>query len=213
MSKALEDELENLKIASKEQDSVWAIQGEPKISKKLEQFIDDANEFIFIILTPDISASMKNLESVVDKLLEKRSKNPTILMKFAISITQEQKNLINKLFHANIEIYKWNAGTMMPFGFIMTENNFLQTYLNSINPKPKYDFGIFMENISEEKRIGLQHLCVWFYTYLCKKVVFTKKSRVDKEKSGSGSESISDSGSESDEDIFSDSQSSNGNSF
>jgi hypothetical protein len=66
---------------------------------------------------------------------------------------------------------------MLPFGIAMSDNNFMQTYLNTFTPKPLYDFGIFLENLSADTKMGLQHLCVWTYTYLCKKVVFTKKSK------------------------------------
>jgi sugar-specific transcriptional regulator TrmB len=186
MSSNLEKDLENLKLTTKEQDSVWAIQNELKIMKKIEQFVDEANDFIFLILTPDWTSSIKEMVNIADKILEKRRNNSTITIKVAMavvkeSITSEYKSIISRLFHANIDLLQWNAGAIIPFGLVMTETNFLQTYLSSINPKPQYEFGIFMENISLEKRLGLQHLCLWFYTYLCKKIVFVKKSKTDKD--------------------------------
>ena len=177
MNQELEKQLENLKLASKEQDSVWAIQNQPKIKKKLEDFITDAKEFINLILTPDFSSNPKELEFLVERLIEKKRDNPAIPIRIALSINMDQKSTFNRLFHANIEIFKWNAGSMLPFGIAMSDNNFMQTYLNTFTPKPLYDFGIFLENLSADTKMGLQHLCVWTYTYLCQKVVFTKKSK------------------------------------
>jgi len=192
MSIELEKQLENLKLASKEQDSVWAIQSPPKIKKKLEDFIDEAEEFINLILTPDFSSTPKDLDSLVDLLIEKKRNNPAIPIRIALSVNQDQKNTINRLFHVNIEIFQWAAGAMLPFGIAMSDNNFMQTYLNTFTPKPLYDFGIFLENLSADTKMGLQHLCVWTYTYLCKKVVFTKKSKLEKEAGGNEIEADTD---------------------
>ena len=136
---------------------------------------------ICIILTPDLSESAKDLDNFADLLIEKQRKQEALPIKLALNINPDYKNIINRLFHANIELYQWNAGKIMPFGILMTESAFLQTYLNNFNPKPIYDFGIFMENLSEDTRLGLEHLCIWCYTNLCKKVVFTKKSKTDKD--------------------------------
>jgi len=84
---------------------------------------------------------------------------------------------MNKLFHADIEIYHWDTAPILPFGIVLSDNSFLQTYLSSMNPKPSYDFGIFMENCYEDQLQGLRHLCLWVFTHLCKRVVFEKKKK------------------------------------
>ena len=91
--------------------------------------------------------------------------------------SMDQKILINHLYHAKIEVFKWNAGAVMPFGLYLTENAYLQAYLSSLAPKPSYEQGFFMENASQEQIIGLQHLSVWVYSHLCQSIIFRKKSK------------------------------------
>ena len=181
LAENLEEQLKNIKfVKPTENNSVWSIQGEGKIRKQFKQFLENAQEFCMIILTLDNSApSIRELENLTDLLLEKRRKNPSFSIRIAMKIlkeSREQRGLINLLFHANVEVYKWNASSVLPFGLYLTEQTFIQTYLSNMTPKPSYAYGIFMENASDEQLLGFQHMSLWVYSHLCQKVVFKKKT-------------------------------------
>ena len=178
----LQNELVNLKPDNlTENNSVWSIQGESRIKKQFYKIIGEAKEFCYIIFPGDKSTkSIKDLENLTRKILEKKDEFPQMQFQIAMRIFPEikdQKNYLNQLFHSDIEVYKWNAGNILPFGLYLTENSYIQTYLSSLAPKPQYNGGIFMENVDHGQIAGFQHLCIWTYTYLCQKVVFKKKSK------------------------------------
>jgi sugar-specific transcriptional regulator TrmB len=175
LAESIEKELDSLKISGKSQDTVWAIQGAPKILKKIEDFLEQAELEFFAIITPDIG--MKEFQELIERFIDKKREYPEMQFKLGLKVNQDHKNLMNRLFHANIDIFHWESSGILPFGLVLTENSFLQTYLSSMNPKPEYDFGIFMENCSKEQLQGLHHLCLWVFTHLCKMVVFEKKKK------------------------------------
>lgn len=183
LAENLEEQLKNIKfVKPAENNSVWSIQGEGKIRKQFKQFLEDAEKFCMIILTLDNSApSIRELENLAELLLEKRRKNPSFSIRIAMKIlkdSREQRGIINQLFHSNVEVYRWNASSILPFGIYLTEKTFIQTFLSNMTPKPNYAYGIFMENASDEQLIGFQHMCLWVYSHLCQKVVFKKKSNL-----------------------------------
>ncbi len=182
LTEDLEILLKNIKIKkATENNSVWSLQGENKIKKSFKKFFDAAEVFCYIMLTLDNSApSIKELEALADLILEKKFHKPEFTIKIAMKVypeSREQKSLINQLFHANVEVYKWNAGSVLPFGLYITEQAFIQTYLSSLTPKPSYAYGIFMENANLNQLSGFQHLCIWVFSHLCQKVLFKKKEK------------------------------------
>jgi sugar-specific transcriptional regulator TrmB len=175
LTESIEKDLDNMKNVSKSQDTVWAIQEFPKIFKKIEEFLNSAEDEFFFIITPDFS--VKDLQTITEEFIEKKRIFPDMQIKIALKVTNDHKNMMNRLFHANIELFHWDSGAILPFGLVLTEQSFLQTYLSSMNPKPQYDFVIFMENCSAEQLQGLHHLCLWVFTHLCKRIIFEKKKK------------------------------------
>jgi len=180
LSQDLEKQLKNIKIKQNlENSSVWSIQSESKIRKQVYQLLEEAQEFCFIIWTLDDSpAAIREFEAMNQTLLEKKRNNPNMQINIALNVFPENKDhkaIINRLFHANIEIYRWNTGHILPFGLYLTENAYLQTYLSKLDPKPSYTYGIFMENANQDQIVGFKVLSVWVFSHLCQKVVFTKK--------------------------------------
>jgi len=179
LATSLENQLAQIKTESTEQNSVWSIQGKQKINKKFYEIIKSAEEFCYIFLTLDYSLSSNNeLEILEGVLTDKRHTNPNFNIKIALKIFPDkdtQKLILNRLFHANIELYRWNPASVLPFGLILTESEFMQTFLSGTIPKPIYEFGILMEKANSEQLNGFKHLCSWVYRNLCKQLVFTKK--------------------------------------
>ena len=182
LSENLETRLNNIKKVSNEQNSVWAIKSDGKIKKKIKNILKNGEDYFYVILTPDISSSNRDLEHFTQILLDKKYDNPEFPIKFALKVNpenDEQKALINQIYHSDIEIYNWNAGPILPFGLVLSEQAFIQTYLNTVAPKPEYSFGIFMENADHEQLLGFKHLCEWVFSHLCQQVVFKKKKKED----------------------------------
>ncbi len=179
LANSLENQLAQIKTESTEQNSVWSIQGNNKINKKFYEIVNNAKEFCFIILTLDYSVSSINeLELIEGVLLDNLRSNPSLNIKIALKIFPEkddQKSILNRLFHANIEIYRWKPSSVLPFGLILTESEFMQTFMSGTIPKPSYEFGIIMEKGGQEQLNGFKHLCIWVYRQLCKQLVFKKK--------------------------------------
>ncbi len=179
LATSLENQLAQIKTESIEQNSIWSIQGNNKINKKFYEIVNNAKEFCFIILTLDYCVSSINeLEILESVLFEKQQSNPLLNIKIALKIFPEkddQKIILNRLFHSNIEIFRWNPSSVLPFGLILTESEFMQTFMSGTVPKPTYEFGILMEKANSEQLKGFKHLCSWVYRQLCKQLVFTKK--------------------------------------
>jgi HTH-type transcriptional regulator, sugar sensing transcriptional regulator len=179
LSQNLEKKLQTIKLISKEQNSVWAIQGANKVKKKNTQFLENAEKFFYTIITPEFY-TFRELQTFTEHLITKREKNQDLDIRIAFKISkdeQEIKILINRLYHANIDIFNWNGAPILPFGLTLTEQAFIQIFLNSTVPRPKYEFGIFMDKCSLEQAKGFKHLCLWVFTNLCQKVIFQKKSK------------------------------------
>ncbi len=182
LANVLENQLNHIKqMPSSESNSIWAIRGEQKIRKQFYKFLRQCEDYCYIISTLDNSrGAIRELENLVDILIEKKEKNPKISIHLAIKIIPEsmdQKIFINHLFHAGIEVYRWNAGAVLPFGIYLTERAYLQAYLSSLSPKPSYEQGFYLENAGQEQISGLKHLCLFVYSHLCQKVVFRKKNK------------------------------------
>jgi sugar-specific transcriptional regulator TrmB len=175
LTESIVDKLENLKNIAKIQDTVWALQGSQKVLAKIEEFLLAAEHEFYWVITPDIS--LHDLQELADKIIYKKQISPEIIIKIAMRVNNDHKNLMNRLFHGNVELYHWDQGGILPFGIVLTENSFLQTYLGSMSLKPIYDFGFFMEHCSEQQLQGLKNLCLWVFSHLCKQVVFEKKKK------------------------------------
>lgn len=181
LADTLAEELEELNsIQPTEKNTVWTVQGEKKIRKIVQKFIDEAEEYCYMILTLDFSSSaLHEFESITSWILEKMSKNQ-VEFRIAMKISKDQKQftpLINHLFHDGVKFFNWNSAPIIPFGLVMTEKAYLQTYLSTLVPKPRYEYGVFMENASKDQIKGLHTLCIWVYTHLCQRVVFEKKKK------------------------------------
>ncbi|QEE15712.1 TrmB family transcriptional regulator [Promethearchaeum syntrophicum] len=181
LATSLEKQLAQIKTESTEKNSVWSIQGKHKINKKFYEIIQNAEEFCFIFLTLDYSiSSINELELLEGVIMEKLRSNPSLTIKIALKIFPEkddQKSILNRLFHANIEIFRWKPKSVLPFGLILTDSEFMQTFLSGTVPKPMYEFGILMEKAGQDQLMGFKHLCIWVFYQLCKKLVFTKTQR------------------------------------
>lgn len=175
LTETLESKLENLKNVTKIKDTIWALQGSPKILSKIDEFLNATQQEFYWVITPDIN--LHELQEIADRIIRKKQNFPNITIKLAMRVSNDHKNLMNRLFHGDIELYHWDQGGIFPFGIVLTENSFLQTYLGSMSLRPIYDIGFFMEHCSEQQLQGLKNLCLWVFAHLCKHVIFEKKKK------------------------------------
>ncbi|MCP4761532.1 MAG: TrmB family transcriptional regulator [archaeon] len=176
LTKDLQKKLQNYQTPIKEP-SVWSITG-TGIPKAVEKLIEDAKEKISIILTPDISGIEPRFRNLVKQLMLKKQKNPAsmdIEIAFTIKDTTDHIDLIRNMYREDIAVYRWESGTILPFGLYISDNSFILTILVGVRALPEYSFGITMENASPEMIAGFDHLVAWSYAKLCKRAVFEKK--------------------------------------
>ncbi|MCF2141682.1 MAG: hypothetical protein K9W44_16640 [Candidatus Lokiarchaeota archaeon] len=181
LAEHLVQDLENLtKFQPIEINSVWTVQGEKKIRKLIRKFIEEAEEYCFLILTLDYSnVALREFEAITQWILEKLQKS-NAEFRISMKISKDEKQftpLINHLYHEGVKFYNWNSSPIIPFGLVITEKAYVQTYLSSSVPKPTYGYGVFMENASKSQIKGLYTLSMWVFTHLCQQVIFAKKNQ------------------------------------
>lgn len=175
LSKDLESKLKSFKRTSKDT-SVWALDGFQLIYKEIESIISNAEKYIRLILTPDISTTQNQLENLCEILLNKKDNIPNMDIDIAFNVADTHHIIVKKLLNKEIKVYHWSAGAILPFGMYGSEKAFVFTILNSIGGIPEYNFGMTVDNASEGLLNGLNHMIHWVFVNLCKLVVIKKKT-------------------------------------
>jgi len=157
-------------IATKKEElGLWALPKKSHIMKSINELIDKADSVIYMIITPDISLSLHTLGKIFDKIIKKMDKNKNMDCKISFNYSNDHKALVTEyLKHGGI-FRKWKAGTIMPFGLYLSEKDFIFTILNSVADYPKYEFGIIIENLTEDIKNGYFHFAEWFLNHFCEK--------------------------------------------
>lgn len=175
LSKDIESKLQTIRRVSKDT-SIWALNSSQLIFKEIETIITNANKYIKLILTPDISTAQNQLEILCDMLINKKETVIQIEIDIAFSVSDLHTILVKKLLNKGIAIYHWSAGAVLPFGMYGSENAFVFTILNSVGGIPEYNFGMTIDNASEGLLNGLNHMTHWVFVNLCKQVGIKKKT-------------------------------------
>ena len=168
----------NLEITSDEvEPRVWSISSKEKIRKKIKDLISQANTRIFFIITPDLlMEELGGYEWITKELWNKKLQYNSINIIIAIAkkYFEAMADDVKKLLRLDIDIHSIQGDTVIPFGLLITDNNFLLTTLNQVNTAPEYTTGILLENGRESQLNGYEHLFRHFISAECKKAVITK---------------------------------------
>lgn len=178
----IKEAITNLKIDSEEPEPrVWSINSKEKIRKKIRELISQSNQRIYFIITPDLlMEELGGHEWITKELWNKKLQysSTNIIIAIAKKYFEVMEAEIKKLLRVKIDIYSIKEGDdIIPFGLLITDNNFLLTTLNQVNTAPEYTSGILLENGRESQIKGYEHLFRHFISAECQKAIITNKKQ------------------------------------
>ncbi|MFX1409188.1 MAG: TrmB family transcriptional regulator [Promethearchaeota archaeon] len=172
----LEKAISELEIDKEESEPrVWAINSREKIRKKVKELINSAKERIFFIITPDLlMEELGGYEWILKELWNKKfSSNAQVVI--ALKYNDSLKEEMKKLLKISVIIHSIEGDSVIPFGLLITDNDFLLTTLDQVKEAPEYTSGLWLENGMPKQIIGYEHLFKHFISSECKKIQLTPK--------------------------------------
>jgi sugar-specific transcriptional regulator TrmB len=173
---SLEKVISELEVNKDESEPrVWSINSRQKIRKKIKELINSANERIFFIITPDLLMhELGGYDWVLKELWNKKfSSNLNVVI--ALQYNEALKEEIKKLLKIAVAVHSIEGDSVIPFGLLITDYQFLLTTLDSVREAPEYTSGLWLENGTPKQIIGYEHLFKHFVTSECKSIKLTQK--------------------------------------
>jgi len=170
----LEKIISELEIDKEESEPrVWSINSRSKIRKKVKELINSAYERIFFIITPDLlMQELGGYDWVLKELWNKKFSSNTQIV-IALKYNESLKEEIKKLLKISVIIHSIEGDSVIPFGLLITDNQFLLTTLDSVREAPEYTSGLWLENGTSKQIVGYEHLFKHFITSECKLIQLT----------------------------------------
>ncbi|MFX1574285.1 MAG: TrmB family transcriptional regulator [Promethearchaeota archaeon] len=172
----LEKVISELEVNTEESEPrVWAINSRSKIRKKIKELISSAEERIFFIITPDLlMQELGGYDWVLRELWNKKFSS-NIQVVIALKYNELLKEEIKKLLKISVTIHSIEGDNVLPFGLLITDNQFLLTTLDQVKEAPEYTSGLWLENGAPKQLIGYEHLFKYFVTSQCKLIQLASK--------------------------------------
>ncbi|MFX0022415.1 MAG: TrmB family transcriptional regulator [Candidatus Hermodarchaeota archaeon] len=171
---SLEKVISDLEIDKEESEPrVWSINTRSKIRKKVKELVTSANERIFFIITPDLLMQELGGYDWVLKELWNKKFSSDIQIVIALKYNEILKEEIKKLLKISVKIHSIEGDSVIPFGLLITDNQFLLTTLDSVREAPEYTSGLWLENGTPKQLVGYEHLFKHFITSECKLIQLT----------------------------------------
>lgn len=176
---SLEKIIGDLEIDKEESEPrVWSINTRSKIRKKVKELISSANERLFFIVTPDLLMQELGGYDWVLKELWNKKFSSDIQVVIALKYNETLKEEIKKLLKISVRIHSIEGDNVIPFGLLITENQFLLTTLDSVREAPEYTSGLWLENGTPKQLVGYEHLFKHFITSECKLIQLTPPKKL-----------------------------------
>ncbi|MHA2038921.1 MAG: TrmB family transcriptional regulator [Promethearchaeota archaeon] len=175
----LEKIISDLEVTKEETEPrVWAINSRSKIRKKIKELISTAKERIFFIITPDLLMNeLGGYEWVLKELWNKKFSSDIQLV-IALKYEELLKEEIKKLLKISVVIHSIERENVIPFGLLISDNQFLLTTLDQVKEAPEYTSGLWLENGMPKQIIGYEHLFRHFITSQCTTIKLTAKKAI-----------------------------------
>jgi hypothetical protein len=172
----LEKVITDLEITKDETEPrVWAINSRSKIRKKIKELINTSKERIFFILTPDLLMNeLGGYEWILREIWNKKFSSDVQIV-IALKYNEFLKEEILKLLKISVVIHSIEGDSVLPFGLLIVDNQFLLTTLDQVKEAPEYTSGLWLENGTPKQIIGYEHLFKYFITSQCKLIKLTPK--------------------------------------
>lgn len=179
----LEKYISQLEIDEEESEPrVWAINSREKIRKKIKELISSAKNRIFFIITPDLlmeDLSKGSSDWIFKELWNKKfSSSESIQIVVVLKYFDTLKEEIKKLLKINIVMHSIEGDSVIPFGLLIADNDFLFTTLDQIVEAPEYTSGLWLEHGKDRQVVGYEHLFRHFVNQQCKLIALTQKKKV-----------------------------------
>lgn len=175
----LEDAIRELEVEEEQPEPrVWAINSKKKIRKKMKNLIDDSDDRIFFILTPDLLMDeLGGYEWILKEIWNKKFSSENIQIIIALKYFEDLKEEIKKLLKIGIQIHAIEGDNVIPFGLLIADNDFLLTTLDQVKEAPEYTSGIWLENGIDRQILGYEHLFKHFISSECREIKLTTKEK------------------------------------
>ncbi|MHA1490900.1 MAG: TrmB family transcriptional regulator [Promethearchaeota archaeon] len=174
----IEKAIKELKINKEDlEPKVWSISNSrEKIRKKIKDLINSAQNRIFFIITPDLlMEELGGFDWIVKELWSKKFSSNSIQIVIALKFFKALKEEIKKLLKINITIHSIEGDNVIPFGLLISDNDFLLTTLDQVREAPEYTSGLWLENGSLRQINGYEHLFRHYISSECKEIKLVKK--------------------------------------
>jgi sugar-specific transcriptional regulator TrmB len=158
---------------------VWSISSRDKIRKKMKELINASENRIFFIITPDLlMEELGGHEWILDELWNKKFSS-NIQVVIALKYSELLKEEIKKLLKLSIKVHSIEGDSVIPFGLLIADNDFILTTLDQVQEAPEYTSGLWLENGRKKQIAGYEHLFRHFISSECKEIVLTQQKTKD----------------------------------
>jgi sugar-specific transcriptional regulator TrmB len=175
-TKLIEQAINEIEIDQEESEPrVWAISTRDKIRKKIKELISIAEQRIFFIITPDLlMEELGGYEWILKELWNKKF-STDIQVIIALKYFESLKEEIKKLLKISVIIHSIEGDSVIPFGLLIADDDFLLTTLDQVKEAPEYTSGLWLENGKRKQILGYEHLFKHFISSECKEIKLTTK--------------------------------------
>ncbi len=176
----IEKAIKKLEIEKEDSEPrVWSISSKDKIRKKIRTLLTDADKRIYFIITPDLLMDeFGGHEWILKELWNKKFANDSIQIVIALKFPERDIEVledIKNLLKAGINVHSIQGDNVIPFGLLITDNDFLLTTLDQVRDAPEYTSGLWLENGKNKQILGYEHLFRHYITSECKQAQLTTK--------------------------------------
>ncbi|MFX0057198.1 MAG: TrmB family transcriptional regulator [Candidatus Hodarchaeota archaeon] len=175
-TKLIEKTINELEIDQEETEPrVWSISSRDKIRKKIKELISSAEQRIFFIITPDLlMEELGGYEWILKELWNKKFSSDIQII-IALKYFDLLKEEIKKLLKISVIIHSIEGDSVIPFGLLIADDDFLLTTLDQVKEAPEYTSGLWLENGKKKQILGYEHLFKHFISSECKEIKLTTK--------------------------------------
>ncbi len=153
---------------------VWSISSKDKIRKQIKNLIVSAENRIFFIITPDLlMEELGGFDWIIKELWNKKFSIASIKIVIALKMFDALKEGIKKLLNLDVIIHAILGDSVIPFGLLISDNDFLLTTLDQVKEAPEYTSGLWLENGRPKQIQGYEHLFRHFITSECRQLKLT----------------------------------------
>jgi len=155
---------------------VWSISSREKIRKKIKELINSAEDRIYFIITPDLlMEELGGYDWIIKELWNKKFSSDNIQIIIALKFFDALKEEIKKLLKIHVKIHSIEGDTVIPFGLLIADNDFLLTTLDQVQEAPEYTSGLWLENGRDKQILGYEHLFRHFISSECREIALLPK--------------------------------------